>query len=132
MKLILVIFSLIFSHSVSASCFNLSVEIDNRKPNGDAWDIGDGAPDVKVCFEDGWGYRCKVRTISPKEYEPWCKNTYNCDLGLVYFSSDKVNIEVIDVDKIDDDPIDFENCTVGKLCEMGSAKVEFISATCPK
>ncbi len=116
----------LLSATANSTCFDVSVTVNERNPDDKSWDANGGLPDVKVCFQDDWGYRCKVKG----EKKAFCGDTLTCNLGLVYFSGSSTKIEITDVDIRNDDPIATKTCTIGESCNLGNAKVEFKAASC--
>jgi hypothetical protein len=107
-------------------CFDVSVSINENTPDGKTWDGNGGLPDLKACFSDEWGYRCKVKNKT----EPYCKDSLNCDLGVVYFIGAHTEVELTDIDLNNDDPIASKSCGVGASCNLGNAFVVFEKASC--
>jgi len=127
MNSIFVIFlSMMLSSFAYSSCFQVTVQVSENKPNGDSWDANGGLPDLKACFNDDWGYRCKVKS---KE-KAYCKDTLRCDLGIIRFTATSTEVELIDLDFRDHDYIGTETCSAGESCKVGNATVNFKESNC--
>jgi hypothetical protein len=125
-RLIVILSILFFSPFLSASCYQVSVQINENKPNGDYWDRNEGKPDLKACFIDNRSSQCMVN----KDDKSLCVDSLNCDLGIIYFSSTSINIVLTDLDITDHDAIGSKECTVGSACNLGNAIVNFSGVSC--
>ena len=125
-KIFLATLFLVASQASFGACFDVSVSINETKPDNSTWDGNGGLPDLKACFTDEWGYRCKVK----EKKEPYCKDTLSCDLGVIYFIGSSTEIELTDIDVNNDDPIGSKSCNVGEQCNLGNATVSFKKASC--
>ena len=127
MKRIIVILSIIFLSPVLwASCFQVSVQINENKPNGDYWDGDEGKPDLKACFIDNRSSLCMVS----KDGKSLCEDSFNCDLGVIHFGGSSTNIVLTDLDLKRHDAIGSKECAVGSPCNLGNAVVSFSEASC--
>lgn len=131
LKLVISLVTLLLSSLAFSNCYEIEVIINETKANGSSWDFFDGQPDVRVCFYDEWGIRCKGKGKGKDYSKPYCKNSFNCNLGVVRFISEKTKIEITDVDRMrKDNAVDFGECLVGRECILGNATVKFTKSAC--
>jgi len=117
---------LLFSPLASASCYQVSVQINENKPNGSYWDRDEGKPDLKACFIDNRSALCTIG----KNGKSLCEDSLSCDLGIIYFSGTTSNVVLTDLDLTSDDAIGIKECEVGSSCNLGNAVVNFVEASC--
>jgi len=93
--------------------YSLTIKAEPAKTNGKAWDIGGGAPDIFV----------KIDGIFV-DFDRSCKNTYKCTINFTVTKGTSWYFEIYDKDLQNNDLIAKGNCSLGKECSLGGAKIE--------
>ncbi len=102
MKLFIASFLMLtFTFGASAACFHVSATVFERKPNGETWGAKGGLPDIKACFYDDSGFQCKAN----KKDNAFCEDSLSCDFGILYFPNTSADVELLDIDINDHDPL---------------------------
>lgn len=115
-------------------CYDVTVEVKETKSNGNPWDsIRGEAPDVRVCFSDAWGIRCKGKGDGLQKAGAFCTNSHRCELGVIRFIERVTMVQIKDVDDVSrDDPVATGKCTPQEeeLCDLGNARLHFRPSPC--
>ena len=102
----------------------VSVTVNERKPNGKAWDAFGGQPDIALCVSGGGSTQCYpgggsvIGVMDPK-----CRDTFRCTFSGVKVPKGTFSLTVVDVDLAANDTIGQASCKKGSSCTAGSAKV---------
>lgn len=94
----------------SAGCYTVSVTVDDRKANGNVWDVGSakvGSPDPRIA---------EATTGASAT----CKDSYSCSLR-VEGAGNSLSISLTDMDLSNHDPIGSGQCSAGRSCRIGAA-----------
>jgi hypothetical protein len=95
-----------------ASAAEIKVVMDQKKPNGQAWDALGGKPDPYIVV-DGKSYKSS-----------FCKNAFTCTFDVSV--SGAVSVEVWDKDALKDDSAGTTVCTKGKGCATHAGAFVYI------
>ena len=107
-----------------SSSATLTVKVDTTKPNGKAWDMFGGQPDIAICVDGGGSTKCYpdgtsvVGIISPK-----CQDAYRCTFTGVQVPSGEFTVTVVDVDLAANDTAGLATCKKGGTCTGGAATI---------
>jgi hypothetical protein len=92
----------------------VKVKLNATKPNGKAWDILNGKPDVYI-------------TVNGKSYRSdRCEDRFSCQFSIPAIQK-IATIEVWDADELEDDPAGIAQCVPNRVCTTLSAKIKIIT-----
>ncbi|MBM4377121.1 MAG: hypothetical protein FJ095_18730, partial [Deltaproteobacteria bacterium] len=109
-----------------------TVRVAPTKPNGKAWDIAGGKPDIGLCAESKGTKVCQpggANTI-PAGEAAVCQDAFDCIVELT-LAGDLANLEVVDIDATSNDPVGAGACKVGATCQLGAARVTLTAGAKP-
>ena len=100
----------------------ITVEVQQKKANGKAWDAFGGGPDLAICVKTPKGKKCYPDGNSEMEIlEPQCRDAFTCTFTGVYLEA-PFEITVVDVDMAANDVAGTGVCE-GAECTLGLAKI---------
>ena len=114
------------SAGASAGMVNarVTVKVDDKKPNGKAWDAFGGKPDISLCVSGGGSTQCYPDGGSVLEImEPQCRDTFRCTFSGVKVPKGSFTLTVVDVDFAANDRVGSASCKKGGSCSGGSASI---------
>lgn len=92
----------------------VKVKLNALKPNGKAWDIVNGKPDIYIIV-DGKSYRSNR-----------CEDRFSCQF-LVPAIEKIATIEVWDADELEDDLVGIARCVPNRVCSSLSVKIKIVN-----
>ena len=102
---------------------SVTIQVESKKSNGDAWDGYGGAPDIAICITGNQGKVCYPGNENQELSDAFCNDSFTCKFSNVILSSD-FKIEVFDIDMGFDDAIGTGHCRTGQTsCRVGQATV---------
>ena len=102
----------------------VSVTVNDRKPNGKAWDAFGGQPDISLCVSGGGGTQCYPDGTGVIEVmDPQCRDSFRCTFRGVKVPKGSFTLTVVDVDFAANDEVGSATCRKGGSCSGGSAKI---------
>jgi hypothetical protein len=110
------------ANMVSATVF---VTVNERKPNGKAWDAFGGQPDIALCVSGGGSTQCYpgggsvIGVMDPK-----CRDSLRCTFSGVKVPKGTFSLTVVDVDLAVNDTVGQASCKKGSSCTAGSATIK--------
>ncbi len=93
----------------------VKVKLNRTKPNGKAWDILRGKPDIYIIV-DGKSYRSER-----------CEDRFSCQFSVP--AIEKIaTIEVWDADELEDDLVGIARCVPNQVCGSLSLKIKIVTS----
>ena len=112
------------ARAAMGSTATISVKINDRKPNGKAWDAFGGQPDISICVSGGGSTQCYPDGGSVLEImEPQCRDSFRCTFSGVKVPDGSFTVTVVDVDFAANDRAGSASCKKGGSCSGGSASI---------
>ncbi len=103
----------------------VSVTVNDRKPNGKAWDAFGGQPDLSLCVSGGGGTHCYPAGDGVIEVmDPQCRDSFRCTFRGVKVPKGSFTLTVVDVDLAANDTVGVATCRKGGSCSGGSAQIK--------
>ncbi len=93
----------------------IKVKLNRTKPNGKAWDILAGKPDIYIVV-NGKSYRSER-----------CEDRFSCQFSVPVIAQ-IATIEVWDADELEDDPVATAHCIPNRVCTTLSAKIKIVTS----
>lgn len=94
--------------------YSVEVHAPSTKPDGKAWDVSGGAPDMILSVDGRLTYS-----------NPNCLNRYKCTFEI-FSKSDNFYLEIYDKDMLNNDIIATGYCSTDKICSLGQASVKVV------
>jgi len=110
------------SASADGGTMDVVVTLNEKKPNGKAWDALGGKPDVALCYTSGGSKKCipgggdTVKAGDPAH----CQDALSCTFSVPVGAS---SFEVYDVDMASNDSVGSGTCAAGNTCQFESCSI---------
>jgi hypothetical protein len=113
--------------SAAPGTLSIKVEVDRKKADGRAWDVGNGPPDIALCVtEDGEEPQCfPSGRNADAVHVPKCRDAFTCTFSDLPIALQGLRLEVFDVDLAENDTIGAGAATLGRK-RMGSATITVV------